>query len=614
MRRLISHVIVPLAALTLAALAFGCAAAEPEPDPLEKQAREGANLVCAGALDCPIAAPFTVTNGFGIRSGRGVHLAVDISADEGDVVTAACQGPIVYSSGAVGGYGAADGSPGPVVLQRCDDVVQALVVLYGHCRGDAPVGTVLARGQRVCRVSNYVGPGGADWDHLHFGARLGTFGEPGNFFQGYASGQEDLQANGGQWVDPLSWHAEARGAGCAAAERCHNGLCPSDAPLPEGARFLIAGGDNAVYVNAGGHRHPILNQACRDLIDGPDDVRTACVTRAVAERLVEAPLVCADGAFVRVPGEATVYRLEDDQTHALCGPWSQAAFRAQTGFDFGAALPVPQAFLDRYPPATPGIYPAGQQGPACGRPGYECGMHRDPTGQCFADLDCGACACRPTDERAEVRCEGDNLVWFDDCGELRGQLPCRHGCADGACRACGGERPRDHTACLGAELWYFDECDEPTLRAEPCAHGCVDGACREPACDEGVWRAAGEQGCQLCVGGSWAAPVALMDQACRAQGCHPERGPRWADLPDGTACPGGTCQGGSCRAAQPQPVCAPGAYEQRADRCDRCTGDGLAWQLGERLEVRECEHSECEPDAGLRWRADDGQACGDAGR
>lgn len=169
---------------------------------------------CTGDLACPFPEPVGRLQAHGDVEFRGrPHLGADLSGAIGDVVTAPCAGTIVFA-GAVGGYGSHAGTPGPVTLLQCADVAEPLVVMLGHCEAILPQGTPIARGDRVCALSPYLGPAGEDWSHLHLAARRGQFGDGGDYYIGYADGAEVPAHDGGAWVDPLSWRASAD-ADCA---------------------------------------------------------------------------------------------------------------------------------------------------------------------------------------------------------------------------------------------------------------------------------------------------------------------------------------------------------------------------------------------------------------
>jgi len=168
----------------------------------------GTTLAFSGIFDSPTMSLTMQTLGFGVLTYRGIHLALDIAGEVDDGFGAICAGTISYMSESVGGYGDVNGGSGPVVLLECTDIFFGdkqveVTVLYGHCSGDGivSVGDHLERGEDICELEMYVGPGGADWSHLHLGARLGHYPN-GKFFIGYAE-QSSIEI--ASWVDVSSW-------------------------------------------------------------------------------------------------------------------------------------------------------------------------------------------------------------------------------------------------------------------------------------------------------------------------------------------------------------------------------------------------------------------------
>ena len=135
----------------------------------------------------------------------------------------------------------------------------------------------------------------------------------------------------------------------------------------------------------------------------------------------------------------------------------------------------------------------------------------------------GHCACVVLDHQA---CCGNEICWFDSCGvEEESVTACPNGCKDGQCNTCtpqcdgvqcgddgcGGAcgtcpdgtqchgsvcicNSRDHAACCGNALCWFNSCDAAEGEILACVYGCADGRCNEcqPQCEDKV---CGDDGC-----------------------------------------------------------------------------------------------------------------------
>jgi hypothetical protein len=139
-----------------------------------------------------------------------------------------------------------------------------------------------------------------------------------------------------------------------------------------------------------------------------------------------------------------------------------------------------------------------------------------------------------------LRCDGARLLQEDGCGESEVVDTCCAGCANGACVS----PTPTYDACVGADVWTFDNCDQPVLEVATCCVGCVDGACRTPA---------------------------VMGPACHGEDVwtFDECGDRVALVE--TCCAG--CGEGACREPAPAYTRCVGSNIVTYDDCDRAVSE-----------------------------------------
>lgn len=150
---------------------------------------------------------------------RGLHLAKDVDASEGDSVFAVDYGVVIVARGDVGYYGGATNcrvengrekvdsiSGAGVVIRHYTSVGKVVDVLYAHLK-DVVVkkGDVVVAGQKIGKIRNYTWCGNR-MDHLHLGTAfpardLMVYERSAvNFWAGY--GTTDLG-----FVDPINFFA-----------------------------------------------------------------------------------------------------------------------------------------------------------------------------------------------------------------------------------------------------------------------------------------------------------------------------------------------------------------------------------------------------------------------
>jgi hypothetical protein len=264
--------------------------------------------------------------------------------------------------------------------------------------------------------------------------------------------------------------------------------------------------------------------------------------------------------------------------------------------------------------------------------------------------------CVPRDRK---ECCGAAVCWVDSCGNPGERVvPCFEGCAAGRCLdcaprcagrecgddGCGGECgecadgavcegvvcvcvPRDHKACCGDDICWFDSCGAEGEVSAVCADGCEDGRCRncDPDCgdaecgDDGCGGECGECAGGACDGLVWQPPAECVAGRCEAspepvgceaatpcqdsycgptQGCMTVVGEDGASCWSGAfcwvgeTCVAGVCTGGrerDCTSAMSEPRCQTATCDESAEGCVVAAANE-----GEPCdEARECDESVC---------------------
>ncbi len=184
--------------------------------------------------------------------------------------------------------------------------------------------------------------------------------------------------------------------------------------------------------------------------------------------------------------------------------------------------------------------------------------------------------CTPRDHRA---CCGDAICWFDDCGNAGVKiLDCASGCADARCKDCSG-------SCAGKQ------CGE-----DGCGGEC--GTCGDGTCAGGAWTSPPECNGGMCTGGG---SVLSCDdgEACTDDSCDPRQGclhaANTAACEDGDPCTtSDRCETGTCK----------GGAAATCDDQNPCTLDSCLKGYGCK-HVNEADGTMCQVGAcnGLEWTA-----------
>jgi uncharacterized repeat protein (TIGR01451 family) len=82
---------------------------------------------------------------------------------------------------------------------------------------------------------------------------------------------------------------------------------------------------------------------------------------------------------------------------------------------------------------------------------------------------------------AQQRCFGNNLYWYDSCGNQQGFAQyCANGCYNNACQNGGGNYCSYHAyeRCNGNNLYWYDSCGNQQDLALFCQNGCYNNTCQ----------------------------------------------------------------------------------------------------------------------------------------
>lgn len=267
---------------------------------------------------------------------------------------------------------------GPMLLGAplSDEYTDTIGKDCGKCKSHSPSNATVQKFENGCMWFNP--PDNDDIIHVHL------CNDSAEFDNSMAPGCEkvDIKKNPGTETCPN--------------DKCLNMGCSQHRDPFNDELFKTPATGSSVWYARGDYKHAFPTSECYHLFYD-DFSGLSCIANANAEELTTGLQVCSEGSFVRRLDSATIYRFESGKMRALCGSWTSASFQSRWGYPFDVAVLLDPSKWNGLTAVYPidygrGIYPAGQQAPKCGDPGYECGTFTDSVGGvCHAQLNCGTC-------------------------------------------------------------------------------------------------------------------------------------------------------------------------------------------------------------------------------